>query len=281
MPRQFLNRRIQLPATPVEVEALLGDHDEWQMTDAERGTLRSVLSSLSPACAIEVGVYRAGSLGIMAAQAAKVYALDIDPSCAERYASSFPNVEFVIGSSQQTLPTLLRQLQARGESVDFVLIDGDHSEPGLAADIRAMLEYRPKRPLHVLMHDSFNPECRRAMQRAAWGSNPHLHSVELDFVTGRLVGQEDEGFYRQMWNGLALAIMLPEQRRGRVEVHANDATMFEACYQRSIYADAKRSHPLHSGNLRRLRRWASEVGQNRAPHVYGALKSMKERLSKS
>src|SRR5262245_10027033 len=111
---QFLNRSLALPASPAQVNAVSGPQDEWQMIDAERGTFRSVLEHLRPQCAIEIGVYRAGSLGVLAAHATKVYALDIDPSCAEKYASKFPNTEFIIGSSVQTLPALLRRLQASG-----------------------------------------------------------------------------------------------------------------------------------------------------------------------
>ena len=283
MPAQFLDRAIRLPATPSQVAATRGPHDEWQMTDAERGTFNSVLRSLRPLCAIEVGVYRAGSLGIVASHATKVYALDIDPSCAERYAAKFPNVEFIIGSSVTTLPALLRQLQARGEPVDFVLIDGDHSEAGVAADIRSVLDYRPKRPLYILMHDSFNPECRRAMQSAAWASNPFVHSVELDFVTGRLVGPDDPDFYRQMWNGLCLAVMLPEPRAGDLRIHANDATMFDASYRESVYHRERSLNPMHAMSTARkgLRHRLSEVGRTRAPHVYATLRAMRDRFSKS
>ena len=119
--------------------------------------------------------------------------------------------------------------------LDFLLNEGDHRECGLLTDIRSVLQYRPVKPLYILLHDSFNPECRRAMQRAPWASNPNVHAVELDFVSGRLVGPENPELRGQMWNGLALAMMLPEPRSGGLTVHANDAATFASAYRASIY----------------------------------------------
>jgi hypothetical protein len=266
MSTQFFDRSLSLPASAAQVHAVSSAHDEWQMNDAERATLRSVLEWIRPQCAIEVGVYRAGSLGILAARATKVFALDIDPSCAENYAPRFPNVEFIIGSSVETLPALLQRLQASGAPLDFVLIDGDHSEWGVSKDIRSLLQYRPVKPLYVLLHDSFNPECRRAMERAPWASNPNVHAVELDFVTGRLVGREDPELYGQMWNGLALAVMLPEPRSGGLTVHANDAATFASAYRASIYRHDVWRRPVRKAKKagKRLRQRLAEVLNVRA-----------------
>ena len=32
----------------------------------------------------------------------------------------------------------------------------------------------------VILHDSFNPECREGMRTANWAANPQVHAVELD-----------------------------------------------------------------------------------------------------
>ena len=189
---QYIDRSIRLPSTAAQArDCLSGLHDQWQMLDSERAMLLALLSRLKPQCAIEVGVYRAGSLGVLAPHAAKVYALDIDPGCAASYADRFPNVEFITGPSGTTLPALLDRLQASGESVDFVLIDADHTAAGVRGDIESVLRYRPaKRPLYLVMHDSFNPECRRGMKEANWEANPHVHTVEIDFVVGMMVGAD-------------------------------------------------------------------------------------------
>src|SRR5512142_1645279 len=113
---QFFDRAIRLPTSVDDIARRIGGaDDEWLMTDAERGTLRSLLSAVRPQYAIEVGVYRAGSLAILAESCGKVYALDIDPYCEATYAQRFPNVEFITGPSHETLPALIDRLEREGE----------------------------------------------------------------------------------------------------------------------------------------------------------------------
>ena len=183
---QFLSRDIRLPATAQELDSRL-EFDHWMMTDAERSSLTALLHRLRPQCAIEIGTYRAGSLAVVSRYADKVYSLDIDPSCKTDFADQFANVEFITGRSQQTLPDTLQRIRESGQTLGFVLIDGNHSEYGVRSDINSLLDYKPDAPLYILMHDSFNPGCRRGMRTAEWSSNPHVHLVELDYVSGRLM----------------------------------------------------------------------------------------------
>lgn len=277
---QHLNRSIQLPSTAAEIaERLSGVHDEWLMTDAERSTLNSLLATLKPHVAIEVGVYRAGSLAILAAHCQKVYALDIDPYCESTYASRFANVEFVTGPSQETLPKLIDRIQAAGEPLGFVFIDADHSEEGVRRDLNNVLRYSPQQPLYVVMHDSFNPRCRRGMKTANWSSNPHVHMVELDFVLGRFVTQEEGDGYRQMWCGFGLGILLPEKRTGEVIVRENESLMYQTALRRSVYRFHKWWNPFYSvpEGAHRARRAAGQLLRTHAPELFGALKALRSK----
>jgi len=188
-----------------------------QMSDAERCTIIMLLDKLRPECAIEVGTAGGGSLSMIARYAKKAYSLDIDPTCRERFHSRFPNVEFIVGDSKETLPRLLRTLEASNEKLAFVLIDGLHTSEGVKADIENLLAYKPTCPLYVALHDSFNPECRSGMAAADWASSPFVHHVELDFVGGQFNRIETNGT-REMWCGLALALMLPEPRQGELGI---------------------------------------------------------------
>ena len=198
-----------------------------QMSDAERCTMIMLLDKLRPECAIEVGTAGGGSLSMIARYATKVYSLDINPTCRERFHSRFPNAEFVVGDSRKTLPVLLRILQASNEKLAFVLIDGLHTSEGVKADIENVLAYKPTCPLYVAMHDSFNPACRSGMAAADWASSEFVHYVELDFVGGQFNRIELNGA-REMWCGLALALMLPERRQGELIVSEDERPMFDA-----------------------------------------------------
>ena len=81
-------------------------------------------------------------------------------------------------------------------------------------DIQQILKYKPRGPLWLLMHDSFNPDCRRAMKSIDWQGNPFVHWINYDFIPGflsSLPGWED-----QMWCGFALAYLDCRKREGQL-----------------------------------------------------------------
>jgi hypothetical protein len=184
--------------------------------------------------AVEVGTLWGGSLQVLSRLCGRVYSLDTDPDLPGRLAGRFPNVEYIVGPSQQTLPPLLERLARDGEELSFVLVDGDHSAEGVRADLENLLRYRPVTPLFVIMHDSFNPGCRRGMRSANWAANPYVHGVELDFVPGGVTAfPSDRG---QMWGGLALAYLKPQERRGHFEVTARGERTFQTALAARSYA---------------------------------------------
>jgi hypothetical protein len=275
---QFLNRQARLPATASEVAQRFRAHDDWWMTDAERLALTGLLTDLRPECAIEVGVYRAGSLSVLARFSKKTYALDIDPTCEALFRDQFPNVEFVTGDAAQTLPQVLHRIASANEPLGFVLIDADHSREGIRRDIENLLRYSPIRPLYILMHDSFNPECRWGMKTANWSSNPHVHLVELDFVTGRFVTKEEGDSQREMWCGFALAVLLPEQRDGEVFVHENEQLLQRTALRASVYGSRRWWNPAHLVQI--FQQCLKRTLQERAPHAYAALRYLVRRRAR-
>jgi hypothetical protein len=241
---QFIDRNIKLPSTTTEIKARF-EHDEWQMIDAERSVLTAILSELQPLCAIEVGTYKAGSLGVMSKFCKKVFTLDIDPTYRDMYRKSFPNVQFIVGDSKKTLPFLLEKIRSDGEKLSFVLIDGVHSEKCVRCDIENVLQYTPIEPLYIIMHDSFHPKCRKGILEANWNANPYVHVVEVDLTAGTISPKEVTGYYRHMYNGFALAVMLPEKREGDVFIHQNGSLMFKIAYCCSIYPYQHIEKPIY------------------------------------
>jgi hypothetical protein len=197
----------------------------WQMEYYERVALGAVLSAVRPSVAIEVGTHTGGSLAVASRFSGRVYSLDILPESSQFLAGRFPNVEYVVGDSKHTLPQVLAALQETQAGPLFVLIDGDHSAAGVLADITNVLSFRPRFPVLVMGHDSFNPDCRAGMLQARWADNPHVHLVEIDFVHGSIFNRG--AFRMQMWGGLFLSVMLPEPRTGTLAVSQRHKLLFD------------------------------------------------------
>lgn len=230
-----IERDREIPATCIQsLETFVLDKslypgcitENWQMSHSERLALMALLHRYNPEVCIEVGTFRGGSLSLIAQYAKKVFSIDIDPTIPERYAH-LSNVHFLTGRSSELLPSLLKELNESGLGVDLVLIDGDHSKDGVMGDLNILLAYQPIRPLSVLMHDSFNPECRAGMLQANWHGSKYLHFADLDFVPGRLI-EHGGGGHGEMWGGLSLLMFLPQPRKGPPTIQRSANMMHEA-----------------------------------------------------
>jgi glycosyltransferase involved in cell wall biosynthesis len=198
--------------------------DHWQMFDGERLALTGVLARHKPRCSIEIGTFYGGSLSLIAQHSDVVFSIDVDPQSASR-AAHLRNVTFLTGKSSDILPLLFRELTAAGVAVDFILLDGDHSKEGVKRDMDLILQYVPLKPLFVMMHDSFNPGCRQAMLESPWQESPYCHWVELDFVPGRLV-DNDEPAQGEPWGGLGIAYLQPFPRKGWLRIERSADGLF-------------------------------------------------------
>lgn len=185
-------------------------HEHWQMSHAERLAMAQLLRRLQPKLAVEVGTYRGGSLSLIARESGWVYSIDIDPEIPVKFASH-GNVTFITESSVTSLPALLARLERESAPLEFVLIDGDHSREGVRRDLDALLAYRPTRDVWVMMHDSFNPECRAGMLAANWAAARHVAFADLDFIHGKVV-QQGGPFDGELWGGLSLVRLTPEEQ---------------------------------------------------------------------
>jgi len=199
--------------------------EHWQMNNSERLALTTLLSRHIPQCSIEIGTYKGGSLSLISQFSKMVFSIDIDPTVSEKF-GFFKNVTFLTGFSNVSLPLLLKSLDYEQVPVDFILVDGDHSAEGVKKDLNLVLSYIPKKPLFIMMHDSFNPECRRGMLEADWNKCPYVQWVDLDFVPGRIIenGSTSDG---EMWGGLALAYLTPAIKDCPLIIERSANTMYE------------------------------------------------------
>jgi hypothetical protein len=175
----------------------------WQMTFGERAALEGVLSQLQPRLSIEIGTAEGGSLRRVARHSGHVHSFDLvapDPAVQE-----LEDVTFHSGDSHTLLPQVLAELAEKGEAVDFVLVDGDHTPDGVEKDMRDLLASAAIRETVILAHDTLNEEVREGLERLDYDAEEKVIHADLDFVGGHL--SESGDFKHQLWGGLGLFVV--------------------------------------------------------------------------
>lgn len=224
---------------------------EWHMSRNERYAFIKLLEKVRPKVAIEIGCFKGGSLEVLSTYCEKVYSIDIDPEVAKRVGGKFENTEIHIGKSSDLIPKILKQIDDNNEALEFVLIDGEHSVGGVKSDITQFLKYKPKKPVFIVFHDSFNPLCRKGIKQTDYKNAPYVHYVELDFISGVF---NPGKLYRQMWGGLALVLLKPQKRKGTITINACQNKLYRAIYWQSVHLFTDRLQFLKPYIKKMLRR---------------------------
>ena len=180
--------------------ALMREADT-QMSFGERAAVEGLLGQLRPGLAVEIGTAEGGSLRRICAHAAEVHSIDVSH---EPLGEAPGNATLHTGSSAELLPGLLESFAAKGRTVDFALVDGDHSFEGVAGDLRALLASPAARRTVILVHDSTNAEVRAGIESVGLDSYPHVVYLELDFVPGYVLRVGSAA--NTVWGGLALVV---------------------------------------------------------------------------
>jgi hypothetical protein len=208
----------------------------WQMTRCEKYAFSAILRAVQPDVAIEVGTYKGGSLQVIAHFAKKVYSIDKSARYKELLSDNFSNVEFITGYSAEILPILLEKIGNEKETLEFILIDGDHSTDGVKNDINICLKYTPTEPLYIIFHDSFHPRSRRGLLDASWHECEYVHYVEIDFIPGVYHHEAfDKAKPHSMYGGFALALMLPEKRSDDLVIHQSQKGLYDIVFPHSYH----------------------------------------------
>ena len=173
---------------------------QWQMSPSERAALKGLLAVSAPDTAIEIGTAGGGSLRAIAAAARRVHAFDLSAPAPEL--AALRNVTFHIGDSHVLLSRVLDGLTRDRVSVDFVLIDGDHTADGVRRDILDVLISPAVSHGLILVHDTANDEVRRGVESVDYAAWAKVTWVDLDWLPGYL--SRDSG---EAWSGLGMIVV--------------------------------------------------------------------------
>jgi hypothetical protein len=249
-------------------------HDpDWQMQYGERAALEGLLSFVKPRLAIEIGTAGGGSLRRLAAHSELVHSLDLVPPPTD--VAGLENVQFHSGDSHELLPTLLASLEAEGSTVDFVLVDGDHTPEGARRDIEDLLGSRALQRALILVHDTMNPGVRSGFVGVDYASFGKVAYVETELVAGYAVASGP--FAGQMWGGFGLigvdadAVVPGQPPQGQRERYES----YDAL--RALVAPAEDAERLHA-DLERARRVMADLQCSLSWRLTAPLRAAKRAL---
>jgi hypothetical protein len=186
-------------------------HDPWQMTLGERAALEGLLARLVPELAVEIGTAEGGSTRCLTRYAREIHSFDV--AHPEGLTDELPAVIAHTGDSHVLLPAFLERLASAGRSVDFALVDGDHTADGVRSDVEDLLNSPAVERTAIVVHDTANEDVRSGLEQLALEDHPAVAHVDLDLVPGHL--SADGAFAGQLWGGLGLIVADKAARAAR------------------------------------------------------------------
>ena len=162
-------------------------NSDWLMSAREKLVLIGLLHCLKPKKVLELGYHRGGATKWLSEFSEQVITVDVNEFVADA-PNLFNNLE------AWNCPTLEAAFRIKKENLffDLAIIDADHSRQAVSADINGIISYSDI----ILMHDSFNPDCRKGIIDAL--QKQKSHAYYLDFIPS--ISKKDG-----LWGGLAIA----------------------------------------------------------------------------
>jgi len=179
---------------------------DWLMSTREKLGLIGLLHCLKPKKVLELGYHLGGATKWLSELSEQVISVDVN-----EFVSNAPNVFHNVEA--WNCPTLEAASRIKKENLffDLAIIDADHSRKSVCADIKGIINHSDI----ILMHDSFNPDCRKGMIDAL--KNQKSHAYYLDFIPS--VSKNDG-----LWGGLAIA--WKSQKPGLAKEFAKEISSF-------------------------------------------------------
>jgi hypothetical protein len=159
----------------------------WLMSCREKLAIIGLLQCLKPTRILELGYHRGGATKWLAEFAEEVISVDVNEFVTEA-SKNHTNVE----PWRCTTGEAITKIKLNNLKFDLAIIDADHSKKAVANDVSGIIPHAE----FILMHDSFNPACRRGMLDAL--KSQSSHAFFLDFMPSIL---KEDG----LWGGFAIA----------------------------------------------------------------------------
>jgi hypothetical protein len=185
------------------------DDSAWQLSWGERAALEGLLTQRGPDLAVEIGTADGGALARIARHAGEVHSFDIVDSHVP--AGRFPNVSFHTGDVHELLPAVLAGFAEQGRNVDFALVDGEHSAPGVRRHVEDLLDSPALADTAIVVHDASNDRVRAGLDAIHFAAWPKVANVSLDFLAGYML--REARVRHEVWGGLALILVDATRRR--------------------------------------------------------------------
>ena len=203
---------------------------DWEMSRAEKYCLINILQTIKPDYSMEVGTYQGGSLQVISKFSKNVCSIDISSEPRRTLSSTYKNVDFVVGNSTEVMPEQFEKIEKEGRQLNFLLVDADHSRKGVYRDLKCVLDYDHKYDLIIILHDSFNPQCRKGIKDIDFDKYHNIEFIDLDYIPGNFWHNET---YREMWGGFGLIKIGGSRKNTYVNQAARQ--LFETSYAHSIH----------------------------------------------
>ena len=208
---------------------------DWLMSTREKLSLIGLLQCMKPKRVLEFGYHRGGATKWLSQFAVKVISVDVNEFASEA-SSRYSNVE----PWKCTTEEAINKIKSDNLCFDLAIIDADHSRKAVAYDVSGILPHAEV----ILMHDSFNPACRRGMLDAL--ESQSSHAFYLDFIPSIL---KRDG----LWGGFAIA--WKSEKHGSVKEFKGEKSSFPAVFRQSIF---------HSGSkIIHLNHWFTKFRESK------------------
>jgi predicted O-methyltransferase YrrM len=162
-------------------------NSDWLMSSREKLSLIGLLHTLKPKRVLEFGYHRGGATQWLSKLSDQVITVDVNEFVLDAE-NQYQNVE----SWRCSTLDAIEKIKDQNLFFDLTIIDADHTRVAVTNDINGVLQSSDI----IIMHDSFNPACRKGMITSL--KKQQTHAYYLDFMPSL---NKHDG----LWGGLAIA----------------------------------------------------------------------------